>query len=369
MIVNLLLIIISITISIIGIVYIITHRENFGTLKNTLLNVLLYLLLGIFFFTAINLSTEIYFNKEIALICWNFSIIIWLFSTCMLSYIHSSVIDYKKMITLRAFLYSILGGITISLLLFSNSVKVVQAENNYSFIFQNVFLLILIVLFNLIVIAQMWYIQIKTLPKFRDKKLGLMLGALAFHFSLIIFLYSIFIITQIILLKNLYLIFYLIGASIALYSNIKRPNLYIELTNRIYDFIIFHKSGILLYTYNFETNKEYDESLIKGSILLGINHILSNFFDKKKQVSCIQMQDRDIIFEYDNKLYYAILLITDKKNKFIERSLQRFMDKFRELNKENLMAINNLKKLVDVSKFKNTKELINEYFNPYIIKN
>jgi hypothetical protein len=156
----------------------------------------------------------------------------------------------------------------------------------------------------------------------------------------------------------------LIGAFIASYNVYKNPALWIELTNRIYDFIIFHKSGILLYSYNFDTGKESDDSLLKGSILIGINHILSSLEDKKEQLNLIKMKDRDILFEYDNSNGYAILLTTNNKNTFIVKAVRNFMQVFSKLNYEKFEKMTGL---IDVSEFGNAKNLILEFFAPYII--
>jgi hypothetical protein len=156
----------------------------------------------------------------------------------------------------------------------------------------------------------------------------------------------------------------LIGAFSASYNVYKNPALWIELTNRIYDFIIFHKSGILLYSYNFDTGKESDDSLLKGSILIGINHILSSLVDKKEQLNLIKMKDRDILFEYDTSNGYAILLTTNHKNTFIEKAVRNFMQDFSKLNYEIFEKMNGL---IDVSAFGNAKNLILEFFAPYII--
>jgi hypothetical protein len=192
-----------------------------------------------------------------------------------------------------------------------------------------------------------------------------MLSILTIEFSLIIILYSIYIISQNIIFRYLYAAFYILGAFFASYYLIKNPFLFIEITNRIYDFIIFHRSGILLYSYNFETGKETDESLLKGSILIGINHILSNFINKKDQLGLIKMQNRDIIFEYDTNLGYALLLTTNHKNAYIDNAVNNFMNKFTSLNREKLK---NLKGLIDASEFRNAKEIILEFFEPFILK-
>ncbi len=368
MIISIILIIISTTISIMGIIYGLTHREIYGSKISVYLNNLLFLFFGIFFFTFFILSSNKYFSKEIALILWNMSLIIWLISVALLNAAHSFAIEHKKIITLSTFLYSLLGGICIVLLLSPDSIKIIQEENNYNFIFQNFHILFFTLILNITTIILMAHRYIRNLSNFRDKKSSLSLMALSIPFSYLIIIYSIFLITQNIFVKNLYLLSYLICLIFAFYMIAKRPSLFFELTNRIYNFIIFHKSGLLLYSYNFETGKESVDSFLKGPILIGISHILSNFADKKEQLNLLKMEDLDIVFEYDNKFGYAVLLITNHKNSIIEKGVQKFMVKFSELNKENLIEITNSSKLIDISKFKNAKEIINEYFNPYLIR-
>ena len=44
------------------------------------------------------------------------------------------------------------------------------------------------------------------------------------------------------------------------------------------------------------------------------------------------------------------------------------MVEFNEINKEALEKIEKASMLIDISQFKNAKELINEYFKPYILQ-
>ena len=189
-------------------------------------------------------------------------------------------------------------------------------------------LLYFLLSYNSIIIGVMCYNLIKNYFRIRDNKSRKMVIILTFEFCLITILYSVYIISQNIIIRYFYGALYLVGAIFASYYLIKKPFLFIELTNKIYDFIIFHRSGILLYSYNFETGEETDESLLKGSILIGINHILSNFINKKDQLGLIKMQNRDIIFEYDINHGYALLLTTNHKNAFIDKAVSNFMKKF-----------------------------------------
>lgn len=298
-----------------------------------------------------------------ALILWKSSIIFWITSISLLSIIQNLMIKIKKISSFPSMLYAFVGGIILSLVINSNSIVILQENSNiYYYRFDNLFLLIIIIVFNIEVFSFLLFNIFKKIPNVRDKKSGRTLGLLTIEFSSVILVYTLYLITQNIVFRNIYIIIYLVGAIFASYIIYLKPSLFIELTNRIYDFIIFHKSGILLYSYNFETGKETDDSILKGSILIGINHILANFIDRKDQLNLIKMKDRDLIFDYDNTHDYAILLTTNHKNTFIDKAVNNFMFQFSDLNGEKLK---NSKGLIDVSEFRNAKKLLKDIFAPY----
>ena len=357
------LLILSIIISISAIIYVISHRENYGPKQNVVLIILLYIFVGIFYFTLLCLATMVIFDAVIALYLWNASIIIGLFALGFLSSLHSIMIGYKKIEIFTAFIFSFLGGIIIYLILFLNSFEVHRIGLNYYFTFHNYLLFYFMLLLGSLLVILMWAILLINYSKIREKILARLLTINTLGFSIVIYTYGIFLLMPNIFFKYLHIFSYLITALIFLYEIIKKPDLFIELTNNIYDFIIFHKSGILLWAYNFETGKETEDSLLKGSILIGINHILANLTSQKDKLGIIKMENRDIVLEYDEKYGFAILLITNKKNDFIDKAIKGFMKKFVELNKEELSSLNGL---IDTSHFKNAGALIHEYFRPYI---
>ena len=365
MIINILLIITSILISLIGIFYVYLNRENLGDNLSIILNIILFLILGIFFLSSFLLSTDVNLNEDVVLILWYFSIIFWVFSIGILSVIQKFIIKFEEKTILITIFYSLIIGIILGLSFLSNSFTINLNSDNYEFIFQNLLLLYLLLSYNIIIVFIMCYNLIRYFMRLRDSTSQKIISILTFQFCFLIILYSIYIITQNITFRYLYAVFYLIGAILASYFMITKPFLFIELTNKIHDFIIFHRSGILLYSYNFETGQETDESLLKGSILIGINHILSNFIDKKDQLNLIKMKNRDIILEYDNTHGYALLLTANHKNKFIDKAVNSFMTKFTSLNGEKLKNLNGL---IDVSEFRNAKEIIIEIFEPFIIQ-
>jgi hypothetical protein len=305
----------------------------------------------------------IFFDEIFALILWKSSIVVSLFALGLMSSLHSLMIGYKKIEIFTGLIFSFLGGIIVYLVFFLDSFEVKQIGFYYFFTFQNFTLFYFMLSLGALLLILMWLILGINYTKIRHKTLARLLFINNLNFTIVIYTYGLFLIFPNLFFKYLHLISYLITAVIFLYEIIKKPDLFIELTNKIYDFIIFHKSGILIYSYNFETGKETEDSLLKGSILIGINHILANLTNQKDKLGVIKMENRDIVLEYDDKYGYAILLITNKKDDFIDRAIHRFMNKFVELNKEELSSLNGL---IDTSHFKNARELIQKHFRPYL---
>ncbi len=365
MVINLILIISSILISLIGIFFLYFNKENLGTTLNIILNGIIYVFLGILFFIFFFLSMDNYFTPNIALTLWHISFIFWLISLSILSTIHKFTINFEKQPVFSTFFYALIIGLIIGLSFTPYSFNIRSNFGLYIITIENSLLLFLLLCYNLITIGRMLYNTIKYFTRIRNKTSKKMLIILTSEFNLIIIIYSLYFLFQNVIINYIYASFYLIGAFIVSYYLIRKPFLFIELTNKIYDFIIFHRSGILLYSYNFETGEVTDESLLKGSILIGINHILSNFINRKDQLGLIKMQNRDIILEYNNQYGYALLLTTNHKNAFINKAVNNFMQKFTALNKQKLQSLNGL---IDISEFRNAEDIILKYFEPFLLK-
>lgn len=260
---------IFIGILLIGTIKSIYARDKYEAEISFAIVVFLYFLALILFFILFNLSVENYFGIEVSEVLWKFSIFIRIYSIGLFSSIHIvEVHKHSKIKFLAIIIYFFLEGIIISLLFFPDSFLIAQQNSNYLYFFRDNILLIFILIFNLTVILFLWISQIMGYNNYNDKKLGFYNTIFIILITLNLIFYSIFLITQNIILRNLHVISYLINSTFLLYVVIKKPALFLVLTNKIYDFIIFHKSGILLYSYNFQTNKEVDESLLKGSILI-----------------------------------------------------------------------------------------------------
>ncbi|HDZ18270.1 MAG TPA: hypothetical protein ENH75_08270 [archaeon] len=146
---------------------------------------------------------------------------------------------------------------------------------------------------------------------------------------------------------------------------VKKPEIFLELTNKIYSINIYHKSGILLYSYKFRPINDESDSAIWGNILIGINHILSEFIDTKDQIEVLQTYNSDIIVNYD-ELGFAVVLITNHQNPILKKLMNNFAQDFRHMYKNELTEIQDLNKLINVSEFNETKSIVERNFHMYL---
>jgi len=354
---------ILVVIYVISIIYLIIKRENYEAEKGLIIFFVIYFVIELIYFISFNLSAENFFDIPTALIIWYISIFTRNFSMGWFASLHNFELNKdSKVRFLPALIYIFMGGIGLSLLFVPDSFTVTQVGIEYYYSFNNIGLLSSINLFSFCIVFFSWIIQIKKYNNFADNKLAKFYNIFFLLFSLHVLLYNLYIITPNIYFKLLHSSLYLISIGYFVNIIIKKPNLLAVFTNKIYDFIIFHKSGILLYSYNFQTREEVDESLLKGSILIGISHILANLSNLEAQVTHIKMEERAVVFNFNTQLGFAALLIAKHRNRILEKSIENFMKDFSTINKNSL---NNLSGLIDVSKFKNAKGLINQYFRHF----
>ena len=347
-----------------GFVYVLLNRGKYATRAGFLVIIIVYVLSEITYFISFNLSAENFFNIPFALIIWYISIITRNISIGMFASIHNFELNKNSKVRfLPELIYIFIGGIILSLLFVPDSFTVIQKGFEYFYLFNNIGLLTSIILFNFCVIMFSWIIQIKGFHNFANKKLGKLNYIFILLLSSHIFLYILYLITLDSFFKVLHSLVYLINIGYFVIVVINKPSLFAVVTNKIYDLIIFHKSGILLYSFNFQTREEVDESLLKGSILIGISHILANLSNVEAQITHIKMKDRAIVFNFNTQLGYAALLIAKHKNDILESAVEKFMQDFSKINEENLKHLN---RLIDVSKFKNAYDLVIKNFSHYL---
>jgi hypothetical protein len=146
-----------------------------------------------------------------------------------------------------------------------------------------------------------------------------------------------------------------------------KPQMYIKLTNKIYFIQIYHKSGVMLYSYEFKNKEKGEDSIIWGNILIGLNHILSEFVKKDDQIDVLKTKNADIVVNYNNEYGFAIILKSlNKKNPYIESCMQRLSFDFAQKYENELEEIRDINKLINVVDFKDTKQLIENNFDIYL---
>ena len=348
----------------IGTIYVVKHRKKYNLETNFLMSIITYLIFEGIYTVSFNLSAEKSFNISSALVLWIISILSRIISIGHFSSLHNiELIKNSKIRLLSVMSYIFMYGIIISQLLYPNSFTLVETDIEYYFLFENVGLLTSIIVFNALIVIFNWIIQIRGYKNYADKKLGNFFTYYFLLFSLGILFYILTIITLNFYIKIIHLVLYNLTIGYYIYMIMKKPKFFTVFTNKIYDFIIFHKSGILLYSYNFQTREEVDESQLKGSILIGINHILANLSNVENQVTHIKMKDYGVVFSFDTKLGYAALLIAKHKNAILESAVEKFMLDFSNINRDYLQ---NLDRLIDVSKFKDANKLIIKNFSHYL---
>jgi len=162
--------------------------------------------------------------------------------------------------------------------------------------------------------------------------------------------------------SNFFLLINWIGVIVVFYTLIKHFNLFLSFYNIAYEFVVFHKSGIMLFNYDFEKRESKDSSTIKGAVLIGINHILSEFSSAKDQITSIKLKDREIILEYNREYGFAILLIVNKRTEVFKKATQLFMENFIEKYENELRSYMDLNTAIDTSAFNDAADILFKSF-------
>ncbi|TFF97882.1 MAG: hypothetical protein EU541_07595 [Promethearchaeota archaeon] len=354
------------SISAITIIYLVIYRKKYGIIFIPTFNVILITFIGIFFPTLFLLATEIYISYPINIILIKLTIIIEALSVFLYALDISILREYGE-IQLSSFVYLVLiFSLILGTLIMPNSItiEIVDSEINYKF--DNIITL-LIFLHNISVIFYLCYNSIKIRCISGFKRLSNILLGFSFILSLSISLFCHYVLLELILFRTIFILLYWSSLLLKCFMILKKPQMYVKLTNEIYFIQIYHKSGVMLYSYNFKRNQKKEESGIWGNILIGLNHILSEFVKKDDQIDVLQTKEADIVVSYNNEYDFAIILKSlNKKNPYIETCINQLMEDFAEKYKNELEEIKDINKLINVVDFKDTKELIEKNFKIYL---
>jgi len=364
-------------ITIVSIIQILRNRKRYGTELNMYLNVATIFNGGIIFSTFFLFSILFYISDEISIFLWKGSIVTGFISLIINAIIYSFFKKYRKVQSFPFLYLAMMFGLLIGILLLPGSIELsIQLPDPVPFFlgdpsvvtyYFDIFTGIIIILFQITIILYLFYISLRIHLEFKNKAESLPLVINSIIYFLPTFMYIIYIVTQASIYRELYISLIWITYFAVDIVLIAKPELFFILPNKIYTVNIYHKSGILLYSYKFQKESEFqDDSKIWGNVLVGLNYILSEFTDKSDKIELIKTKDSDILVLYENKGGYAVMISTNKKNAIVEDLSQKFSEEFGEKYNTELNEIQDLNKIINVAEFDKTKNLIEKIFQLYL---
>ncbi len=369
--------IIILCLSIITIIHIIRYRKKYGTELIAFLLAATVLTAGVIYSTLFVFSVTFFISYEINILFWKLSIIAGVISLMIASFIYSFFNEYKKIKPFPFLYYTLLIGMLIGALIAPDSIELtlsIPPPSSFSVIdpaiinFRFNFITgAIIILFQSLITS--YYLYIASIINIRSKKkeesLPLILNTIVFTIPILMNIY--YVILQQTVYRELYITLIWITNFAVNIMLIKKPEMFFVLPNRIYSINIYHKSGILLYSFNFDKKLDSkDESPIWGNILIGLNHILSEFVGKKNKIDVIQTKNSDIVVRYEIDYGFALVVITNKKNSIIEDLMQNFSIEFKRKYEDELTDLQDINRLINVSEFSGVKEIVEKNFQLYL---
>jgi len=354
----------SLSMSILTIYYLIRNYDKYGTKLMQLLILLTIVNLGVIHSTLFLLSVFVYISELINLLFWKISIISYLIILIQLSLFYSFIKDYKKIPIFPYLIFTIIFGLLIGNILSPDSINLEINNNTIKYSFNVLFGLHLIV-FQILMIIYYFYINIVIFNRARSKEVSLFLNISAIFLYIPLSMSILYIFFELTIFRSLFIFFAWIGFGFWCLIIIKGPKTFLVVTNKIFFVNIYHKSGVLLYSYNFLNSNSEADSNIWGNILIGLNHILSEFTEKSSEIDVLQTINTDIMVNYDD-LGFAVVVATNRKNAILEKFINDFTKEFKIKYHDELTEIQDLNKLINISDFNDTIKLIEKYYQNYL---
>jgi len=361
--------------SIYTMVFIFKHHDKYGIRFTAILNFLAIFNAVLIYSTLYFFSVLFLFSENINILLWKLSIVSSFTFLFTFSLIYTFLKEVKKIPYFPFLVFTTLFGLLIGSFFSSDSVQIsVNSLDSPPFFVNNLSIVnykfynitgLIIAIFQLSSVG--YYILVSYIISIRARNKEPVKGLIinTYIFFIPIFMYILYIVFKISIFRELHILSLWINILSICYLLVKKPEIFSELTNKIYYINIYHKSGILLYSYQFDTETNQVDSTIWGNILVGINHILSEFVDPKDQIEVLQTDSSDIIVNYDN-LGFAVVLITNRKNAILKKLMDKFAKEFKDKYEIELTEIQDLNKLINVSEFKETKGIIESNFQMYL---
>jgi len=319
---------------------------------------------GVIHSTFFLMSVFVYNSELINLLLWKISIISYLIILIQLSLFYSFIKDYKKIPIFPYLIFTIIFGLLIGNILSPDSINLEINNNTVEYSFGFLFGLHLIV-FQIFMIIYYFYINIVIFKRARNKRISLFLNISAIFLYIPISMSIFYIFFELTIFRSLFIFFAWICFNFGCFIIIKAPKTFMVVTNKIFFVNIYHKSGVLLYSYNFMNSDSEADSKIWGNILIGLNHILSEFTEKSSQIDVLQTINTDIVVNYDD-LGFAVAVATNRKNAILENVTNDFTKEFKIKYHDELTEIQDLNKLINITDFNETTRLIEKYYQNYL---
>lgn len=367
--------IVILTMSIITINHIINHYKDYGTKFKAFLNVALVFTTGIIYSTFFLFSLVFYFSESINIILWKISSVLVIIILGLALLIMVFLKERRKVQIIPFVVYSILLGLLIGVILSPNSVQmelylpisapaIITDFSIINYIYDLTTTITFLIFYSFIVIYTC-HLTITVYINARNKKKVKFFPLLLFFFAILQVLFILYVTFSFQIIRELHFIVLTINFLGVAQFLILKPEMTLNLTNKVYAINIYHKSGILLYTYEFKYEKMRTETEIWGNILIGLNHIVGEFISENNQIDVLQTKNSDIIVNYNNEYGFAVLILTNHKNLILSNMLIEFARDFKERYKKELTEIQDLNNLIDASEFLDVEKLIKKHFSIY----
>lgn len=344
--------------SLIGMLYILINYKKFGPWYYSAFLIGILFFMGMIYPLLFTISTTVIFEKSSTLFIFKVSIMIAIISLGFLNLNYDILFGIKYIKFLPTFFIGFMGGLIYINLLSPNSIQIIQSGNNYYYILDDYTLLINAIC-QYFLIAYFSYIEIKIMKNVERKRLKFLLFYLSIQFSITIVTFSSFLITHNFLIAHLHLIWLGIGILNAYGVLLFYPNFLVTLTHKITNLVIFLKSGVLIFSYDFQKKCSINSEVLKGSILIGISHTIANYEKRQERIRVIKTDQESIIFDYNPKGEYGLLILANKKSQLLLKSLTDFMNSFYKSYSHQLESIKTSSNLFSIQDM-NIKEIIQD---------
>ncbi|MHA1913425.1 MAG: hypothetical protein ACW990_02685 [Promethearchaeota archaeon] len=322
-------------------------------------------------------SITIYYSPVINVFLWEFSLVSGFVGLILTSLIYTFLKEYKKIPDFPFVYFVLLLGILIGSFFISDSVTMnidnpllkvppffIFDQSTISYTY-NLITGLIIVIFISSILIYYFITSYNIFMKARSKETVKGIINLTLFLSIPLLMHIFYFLYNIPIFRELHILLLWLSILALCIILLRKPEMFFELTNMIYYINIYHKSGVLLYSYHFDKTQNKIDSAIWGNILIGLNHILSEFVDTQDQIDVLQTKNTDIIVNYDD-VGFAVVLITNRKNKILTNLIENFTLDFKNKYSKELLEIQDINKLINVAEFKETSELIEKEFYLYL---